>query len=73
MRIGVDAMGGDKAPDCTVDGAVMAVNELGVHVVLEPQACDGLVVFFWQDRVVEEIFYFFGWAGFFSFAGFTKK
>ena len=34
MRIGLDAMGGDKAPDCTVEGAVMAVNEYDYHVTL---------------------------------------
>ena len=34
MRIGLDAMGGDRAPRCTVEGAVMAVNDLGYHVTL---------------------------------------
>ncbi len=34
MRIGLDAMGGDKAPECTVKGAVMAVNSFGYHVTL---------------------------------------
>lgn len=34
MRIGLDAMGGDKAPECTVKGAVMAVNEYEYHLTL---------------------------------------
>ncbi len=34
MRIGLDAMGGDKAPESPVGGAVMAVNEFGYHVTL---------------------------------------
>lgn len=34
MRIGLDAMGGDKAPVCTIDGAVQAVKEFGYHVTL---------------------------------------
>jgi len=34
MRIGLDAMGGDKAPGCTVKGAVMAVEQFGYDVVL---------------------------------------
>ena len=34
MRIGIDAMGGDKAPECTVKGAVLAVNEYGYNVTL---------------------------------------
>ncbi len=34
MRIGLDAMGGDLAPESTVQGAVMAVNEYGYHVTL---------------------------------------
>jgi glycerol-3-phosphate acyltransferase PlsX len=35
MRIGLDAMGGDRAPKCTVEGAVMAVNEdTGLEVTL---------------------------------------
>ncbi len=34
MRIGLDAMGGDKAPGCTVKGAVDAVNEYGYHLTL---------------------------------------
>ncbi|MFH1305465.1 MAG: phosphate acyltransferase PlsX [Candidatus Omnitrophota bacterium] len=34
MRIGLDAMGGDKAPECTVKGAVMAVHEYGYHITL---------------------------------------
>jgi glycerol-3-phosphate acyltransferase PlsX len=34
MRIAVDAMGGDRAPDPIVDGAVAAARELGVSVTL---------------------------------------
>ena len=34
MRIGLDAMGGDKAPECAVKGAVMAANEYGYHMTL---------------------------------------
>ena len=34
MRIAVDAMGGDHAPDVVVAGAVTAVHDLGVEVVL---------------------------------------
>ena len=34
MRIGLDAMGGDKAPESTVRGAVMAAGEFGYHVTL---------------------------------------
>jgi len=34
MRIGLDAMGGDKAPESTVSGAVMAAAEFGYHVTL---------------------------------------
>ena len=34
MRIGLDGMGGDKAPGCTVKGAVMAVEEYGYDVTL---------------------------------------
>ena len=34
MKIIVDAMGGDHAPACTVQGAVDAVRELGVEVTL---------------------------------------
>lgn len=34
MRIGLDAMGGDKAPECPVKGGVMAANEYGYHVTL---------------------------------------
>src|SRR5436189_109721 len=39
VRIGVDAMGGDHAPDVVVAGAVTAVRDLGAEVVLVgPQA-----------------------------------
>ncbi len=39
MRIAVDAMGGDHAPDAVVAGAVTAARDLGVEVVLVgPQA-----------------------------------
>jgi len=34
MRIGLDAMGGDKAPKSPVNGAVMAVKEYGYHVTI---------------------------------------
>lgn len=34
MRIALDAMGGDLAPQATVDGAVAAARELGVAVLL---------------------------------------
>ena len=34
MKIIVDAMGGDNAPDCNVKGALAAVREYGVEVVL---------------------------------------
>ncbi|MFH1665355.1 MAG: phosphate acyltransferase PlsX [Candidatus Omnitrophota bacterium] len=34
MRIGIDAMGGDRAPECTVKGAVLAVEEYGYHLTL---------------------------------------
>jgi len=34
MRIGLDAMGGDNAPECTVSGAVMAAEEFGYEVTL---------------------------------------
>jgi len=34
MRIGLDAMGGDKAPECTVKGAVLAAEEFGYDMTL---------------------------------------
>ncbi|NQT90113.1 MAG: phosphate acyltransferase PlsX [Candidatus Omnitrophica bacterium] len=34
MRIAVDAMGGDKAPQVVVEGAVMAAREFGYDIVL---------------------------------------
>ncbi|MCI8478239.1 MAG: phosphate acyltransferase PlsX [Oscillospiraceae bacterium] len=34
MRIIVDAMGGDNAPECNVKGALDAVKELGVQIIL---------------------------------------
>ena len=34
MRIAVDAMGGDHAPQVVVEGALSAVRELGVEVAL---------------------------------------
>jgi glycerol-3-phosphate acyltransferase PlsX len=37
MRIALDAMGGDKAPGSTVEGAILAVNEYGVDVCLVGQ------------------------------------
>ena len=34
MRIVLDAMGGDHAPGVVIDGAVQAIRELSVEVVL---------------------------------------
>ncbi|MEW6487373.1 MAG: phosphate acyltransferase PlsX [Thermodesulfobacteriota bacterium] len=34
MRIAVDAMGGDHAPEAVVEGAVQAAREYGTHVIL---------------------------------------
>ncbi len=34
MKIALDAMGGDHAPDATVEGAVLAARELDVEIVL---------------------------------------
>ncbi len=34
MRIGLDAMGGDKAPESTIAGAVAAVKKYGHHITL---------------------------------------
>ena len=34
MKIIVDAMGGDNAPQSNVRGAVAAIKELGVEVIL---------------------------------------
>ena len=34
MKIIIDAMGGDNAPQSTVEGAVLAVRELGVQATL---------------------------------------
>lgn len=34
MRIGMDAMGGEKAPACVVEAAVAAVETLGIEIVL---------------------------------------
>jgi glycerol-3-phosphate acyltransferase PlsX len=34
MKIAVDAMGGDNAPEVVVQGAVQAASELGIHVIL---------------------------------------
>lgn len=34
MKIAVDAMGGDHGPKVTVEGAVQAVREYGVHIIL---------------------------------------
>ena len=43
MPIALDAMGGDLAPACTVDGALRAHRERGVEVVLVgDEACKGL-------------------------------
>ena len=40
MRIAVDAMGGDRAPDEIVTGALAAVEALGVQVVLAGRAAE---------------------------------
>ena len=37
MKIIVDAMGGDNAPQSTVEGSVLAARELGVEIVLVGQ------------------------------------
>jgi glycerol-3-phosphate acyltransferase PlsX len=37
MKIAVDAMGGDHAPDVVVDGAVQAARDLGLEIVLVGQ------------------------------------
>ena len=34
MKIVIDAMGGDNAPQATVEGAILAINEYGVDVIL---------------------------------------
>lgn len=34
MKIVIDAMGGDNAPKSTIEGAVLAINEYGVDIVL---------------------------------------
>ncbi len=34
MRIAVDAMGGDHAPEAVIEGAVWAARDLGMHVIL---------------------------------------
>ena len=34
MKIVIDAMGGDNAPQATVEGAVQAINEYGIDVIL---------------------------------------
>jgi len=34
MRIVLDAMGGDHAPEVVVEGGVMAAREYGIEVVL---------------------------------------
>jgi len=34
MKFAIDAMGGDRAPETPVQGAVLAVNEYGYHVTL---------------------------------------
>src|SRR5437763_16315476 len=36
-KIAVDAMGGDRAPEVVVEGAMLATEELGVEVVLVGQ------------------------------------
>lgn len=34
MKIVIDAMGGDNAPQATVEGAVQAINEYGIDIIL---------------------------------------
>ena len=34
MKIAVDAMGGDNAPEVVVQGALEAVSKFGIHVIL---------------------------------------
>jgi glycerol-3-phosphate acyltransferase PlsX len=34
MKIAVDAMGGDKAPEVVVQGALEAASKFGIHVIL---------------------------------------
>lgn len=34
MKIVIDAMGGDNAPKSTIEGAVLAINEYGVDIIL---------------------------------------
>ena len=34
MKIAIDAMGGDNAPQATVEGAVQAINEYGIDIIL---------------------------------------
>ena len=36
-KIAIDAMGGDRAPEVVIDGALLAVRELGIDVVLVGQ------------------------------------
>jgi len=45
IKIAVDAMGGDKAPEVEVDGAVQAASEYGISIVLVGQ----------EDRVRDEL------------------
>ncbi|MEK7395403.1 MAG: hypothetical protein AAB116_00560, partial [Candidatus Poribacteria bacterium] len=33
MRIAVDAMGGDKAPDVVIDGSILAANEYSLEIL----------------------------------------
>ena len=35
MKIVIDAMGGDNAPQATVEGAVQAINEYGIDIILK--------------------------------------
>jgi glycerol-3-phosphate acyltransferase PlsX len=45
MKIAVDAMGGDYAPEAIVEGAIQAADEYGVSIVLVGQ----------EDRIMEEL------------------
>ncbi|MFH1878384.1 MAG: phosphate--acyl-ACP acyltransferase, partial [Candidatus Omnitrophota bacterium] len=58
MRIGIDAMGGDRAPECIVNGAVMAVNEFEYNLTL---IGDESMIMEWlgsQDYPAEKIYIF---------------
>ena len=37
MKILLDAMGGDNAPDATIKGAIRAINQVEAEVILKGQ------------------------------------